>query len=231
MKQNAIAYIEFTGRDLVTGKIFDTTSEKTPKDNGIYSEKRVYGPIPVVVGLGEIIKGIDETLLQMQEGDSRKEIIAPDKGFGQRRKELIVLVPLAEFTKRKIQPFPGLIVDLNGAYGRVQSVSGGRVRVDLNNDLAGHDLEYEIKVVKEVKDLQEKAKIIVEKFFPLAEKPEAEVKDNKLVIKIGKEKAKLFSQVIPIFSKKAKEILPEIKEVEFVESKSEDKKTAVKEKT
>ncbi|MEM4256917.1 MAG: FKBP-type peptidyl-prolyl cis-trans isomerase [Candidatus Diapherotrites archaeon] len=226
MKQNSIAYIEFTGRDLVTGKIFDTTSEEVAKENNIYDQNKKYGPLPIIVGIGEIIKGIDEMLLQMEENESKKSIISADKGFGQRRKELIVLVPLAEFTKRKIQPFPGLIVEVNGAYGRVQTVSGGRVRVDLNSDLAGHDLEYEVKVVKEVKDKNEKAQIIVEKFFPLKEKPIAKIVNEKLLIEMDKSKAQKLSQVIPIFVKKVKEIMPEIKEVEFVEKEQKQEKTS-----
>ncbi|MEM4326562.1 MAG: FKBP-type peptidyl-prolyl cis-trans isomerase [Candidatus Diapherotrites archaeon] len=226
MKQNSIAYIEFTGRDLVTGKIFDTTSEEVAKENNIYDQNKKYGPLPIIVGIGEIIKGIDEMLLQMEENESKKSIISADKGFGQRRKELIVLVPLAEFTKRKIQPFPGLIVEVNGAYGRVQTVSGGRVRVDLNSDLAGHDLEYEVKVVKEVKDKNEKAQIIVEKFFPLKEKPIAKIVNEKLLIEMDKSKAQKLSQVIPIFVKKVKEMMPEIKEVEFVEKEQKQEKTS-----
>lgn len=226
MKQNSIAYIEFTGKDLVSGKIFDTTSKQVAEENKIYSEKHSYGPVPIIVGLGEIIKGIDEMLLQMQEGESKKSIIPAEKGFGERKKELIVLVPLSEFTKRKIQPFPGLIVDINGAYGRVQTISGGRVRVDLNNDLAGHDLEYEVKVVKEVKDLQEKAQIIVEKFFPLKEKPTAKIEKEKMIVRLNKEDAKKFGQVIPVFAKKVKEILPEIKTVEIAEKADTQKSKA-----
>jgi hypothetical protein len=65
-------------------------------------------------------------------------------------------MPLSEFTKRDLQPFPGMVVEIDNQKAKVQSVNGGRVRVDFNHELAGQTLTYDFKVVKILKTPQEK---------------------------------------------------------------------------
>ncbi len=225
MKGNRIVTIEFTGKELESGIIFDTTSEKIAKENKLYKENSIFRPIPVVVGKGDVLKGIDDCLLEMKEGDSKTIQLTSEKAFGARKKELIVVVPIKEFISRKIQPFPGLIVDMNGQYGKVQTVSGGRVRVDMNNELAGKNVEYEIKIVKEYTSPAEKAQIMSEKFFPLKEiKVETKLEKDNLKVKLPKEIAKQIGPLIAPFTQTMKEVIPEIKKVEIVESIDKSKK-------
>jgi hypothetical protein len=56
-----------------------------------------------------------------------------------------------------VTPVPGATFEVEGRIARIQSVSGGRVRVDLNHPLAGKELEYKVKVVSEA--TKEKDKI------------------------------------------------------------------------
>ncbi len=55
-------YINYTGK-LLNGLVFDTTVEKTAKDNNIYSSSREYAPVMIKFGAtnGEIKMGSDET--------------------------------------------------------------------------------------------------------------------------------------------------------------------------
>ena len=75
---------------------------------------------------------------------------------------------------------PGLVVELNGRQARIQSVSGGRVRIDFNHPLAGKDLDYELKIEREILQPKEQIEALYKKYFSMV--PEAE---KKLVI--GKE--------------------------------------------
>lgn len=229
MKGKSLVLLEFTGRDTLTGRVFDTTSEAIAKEAQMYKENAIFRPVPVIVGNGDVIKGIDEALKEMKEGEEKTSRFGPEKAFGERRKDLVVLVPLAEFTNRKIKPVNGLIVDMNGMYGRVTTVSGGRVRVDMNNDLAGKEVEYKLKVVKEVKEPAEKAQVLTDKFFPLRERAEAKIEANVLKVKMPKEIGKQLGPLVPAFTKTVKEIMPELKSVEIVESfdaKPAEKKAA-----
>ncbi|MFH1390841.1 MAG: peptidylprolyl isomerase [Candidatus Diapherotrites archaeon] len=230
MKEKSCVLIEFTGKISETGKIFDTTDEKTAKEHGLYKEHAVFKPIPVVIGNGDVLKGLDAALKEMKEGETKNVELSPEKAFGQRKKELVVVIPVKQFTERKIKPFPGLIVDLNGNYGRVQTVSGGRVRVDLNNDLAGKDVEYSVKIIKEIKTPKEKAEVLTKKYFPMKDKKaETKLEKDILKVKFPKELAPQVGQLLVPFTKTIKEAIPEIKSVEFVESFEEKaKKSPVK---
>ena len=221
MKRNSIVLVEFTGREAETGRVFDTTSEATAKEAGVYRENAVFAPVPTIVGKGDLLPGLEDAVLEMNEGEERKLALGPAKAFGERKKELVVIVPLQEFRKRGIQPLPGLVVDLNGTYGRVQTVSGGRVRVDMNNDLAGKEVEYDLKVVREVRDSKEKAQLLTEKFFPLKEKAETRLEGEVLAVKLPKELAKEIAPFMEPFTKMIKDVLPEVKKVEIVDSFAE----------
>ncbi|MBI4210779.1 MAG: peptidylprolyl isomerase [Candidatus Diapherotrites archaeon] len=228
MKEKSVVLVEFTGRELTTGKVFDTTSEKAAKEAGIHRENMAFRPMPVIVGNGDVLPALDEALRGMNEGESKNIRLAPEKAFGERRKDLIVVVPIREFTERKIRPLPGLIVDVNGQYGRVQTVSGGRVRIDLNSDLAGKEVEYELKIVKELKGTQEICQELAEKFFPL-KSSKAEVRAGKDGIKLKLPK-ELVQQLTPItveYTKTLRSVLPDMSEVTVVES-FEEKKAGTK---
>src|SRR3989344_470773 len=172
MKEKSVVLVEFTGTVAESGRVFDTTSREAAKAAGFYREDGVYGPMPVIVGHSDLLPGLEAALKLMSEGESKKLRLTAKEAFGERRKELAFIVPLQEFRKRGIAPVPGLVVDLNGGYGKVQTVSGGRVRVDMNSDLAGKEVDYEFRVVREVTDAKEKAQLLAEKFFPLKQKAE-----------------------------------------------------------
>ncbi|MCR4368687.1 MAG: FKBP-type peptidyl-prolyl cis-trans isomerase [archaeon] len=219
MKEKSLVLIEFTGKELESGRIFDTTNVDAAKKAGLFRENAIFGQVPVVVGNADVLKGMDDALRELKEGEMRKIILEPEKAFGNRRKELVVVIPIAEFKKRKISPVPGLIVDLNGGYGRVQTVSGGRVRVDMNSDLAGKTIEFELKIVREVKEPKEKAQVLTQKYFPLKnQKVETELVKDTLKVKIPKEIAAAVSQFVPQYIKLIKELIPEIKKVEVEDS-------------
>ncbi|MFH1256733.1 MAG: peptidylprolyl isomerase [Candidatus Diapherotrites archaeon] len=224
MEKGSIIRLSLTGRDLVTGRVFETTDEKTAKDAGIYRENASFQPITAVVGKGELIVGVDEALEQMSEGEEKTVRIPAEKAFGERKKEMIVVAPLEQFRKRKIQPFPGLVVEINGNYGRVQSVSGGRVRVDFNSELAGKEVEFRLKVENEIKGTAEKAEALAEKFFPLKEK-KAEVKLNgkELEVLLPKGLPKEFDVIKKVFEKFVLENVKEIEKIGFIEGKGNTK--------
>lgn len=226
MTGKRMVLLEFSGKELTNGKVFDTTSEKEARENGLYSENAVFAPVPVVVGNKDILPSLDEEVAGMKEGEERIVKLPPEKAFGERKKELVVVVPLQAFHSRKINPVPGLVVDLNGAMGKVQTVSGGRVRVDMNSELAGKEVEYRLKVVKEIVDDKEKVQALAEKFFPLRQKPETRLEGGVLKVKLPKEIAQQLAQLVPSFTKTVKEVVPEIKEVVAADSFEEKKEVA-----
>ena len=223
--------LEFSGKELLNGRIFDTTSEGEAKANGLFRENAVFKPVPVIVGHRDLLAGLDEEVSKMKEGEERVVRLPPAKAFGERRKDLVVVVPSQQFAEHKIRPAPGLIVDLNGTLGRVQTVSGGRVRIDMNNDLAGKEVEYKLKIVKEISSPPEKCQFLLEKFFPLrGAKAESKLdaSSGKLSVMLPKEIAAQVSQLVPVFTKTVKEVVPSITEVSVSDSLESAEKGGLK---
>ena len=150
MKEGDFVEVEYVGRIKLTGEIFDLTSEELAKKEGIHNPKHMYGPALVVIGSNMVIRGVMKELEKMEVGKERTFDVSPPEGFGMRNPKLIRIIPISKFIENKINPVPGEYFEIDGMQAKVQSVSGGRVRVDFNNPLAGKMLTYKIKILKRV---------------------------------------------------------------------------------
>ncbi|MFH1789433.1 MAG: peptidylprolyl isomerase [Candidatus Altiarchaeota archaeon] len=175
--------IDYTAQ-IKDGQVFDTTDEKKAKDAGIFDDKRTYAAAPIIVGEGQVIKGLDEALAKAKVGEKQKIEIPPEKAYGDRNPALLRIVPLKVFKKEKINPMPGMPVELDGQPARVQTVAGGRVRVDFNHDLAGKTLVYDLNVVSESATDKEKALFLVEKNFGSVEGFDVKVTGKKVEVTV-----------------------------------------------
>ena len=163
IKEGDFVLLDYTGS--TNGKVFDSTIEEVAKSSGILMEERVYRPLVVAAGKGDLIPGMDKALIGMAKGEEKKLTIEPEEGYGPRDPKLVKIVPLKIFTDNKLNPFPGMPVQLDNMTARVQSVSGGRVRVDFNHELAGRVLNFEIKVMDVITKDGDKVKAIAGQFF------------------------------------------------------------------
>jgi len=227
MEKGDIIIINYTATDKTNNKMFDSTNKEKAKEAGIFNEKIRYSPLSILVGNNELMKPLEDEIKKMKQGEEKEILLSPEKAFGKRKSELIKVLPMKEFITRNIRPVPGLTVELNDARGKIQSVSGGRVRVDFNHELAGKEIEYKVKLEKVITEEKEKIESIKEKFFAGAN---AKLKQEKTEIEVG------FNLIIPqpqlkggfvqtIFSN-----FEHIKKVRFVEEieKKEDKKAVEK---
>ncbi|MBI5459633.1 peptidylprolyl isomerase [Methanobacterium sp.] len=178
--------LEYTGKIIETGEIFDTTHEEIAEENGIHSDKKTYGPLSIIVGGGHVLKGMESELVDMEAGEEKTIQLTPEEAFGERDPQLIQLVPMSEFKKQGIKPQVGMAITSEGNTGIIRSVSGGRVRLDFNHELAGKNLEYQVKVVEIIEDETEKVKSMIDLHYPQpnldAEKHQVTIEDDKVVI-------------------------------------------------
>ena len=119
----------------------------------------------VAVGKNHVLKGFDEALQKSEVGKQGEVVVLPEKGYGERKPELVRLVPMDVFMRQGITPAPGMVVELDDMPARVQSVSGGRVRVDFNHELAGKTVTYDYKIVEELTTPLSQVSAIVAQFF------------------------------------------------------------------
>ncbi|OYT26564.1 MAG: peptidylprolyl isomerase [Candidatus Altiarchaeales archaeon ex4484_96] len=205
MADKRILKISYTA-NVKDGEIYDTTDEKKAREKGIYNEKRIYSPLTVILGENQVIEGLDKALEDMKKGEEKKVTISPEKAYGVRDSNLVRLVSLGEFKKKNITPIPGMPVELDGQHARIQTVSGGRVRVDFNHELAGKTVVFDVKVEDEAKTKKKKIDYIIERSFNSTEDfkvetikddvrielPEKVYKDKNLLIRKASLSAELF---------------------------------------
>jgi FKBP-type peptidyl-prolyl cis-trans isomerase 2 len=201
--------MEYTGRVKLTGEVFDVTSAEEAKKLGEYNEKARYGPAFVLVGGQMVVPGVEKQLLEMKLGEEREFTVSPDEGFGKRNPKLVRVVSKAEFIKQDLNPIPGVFVTIDGRQAKIQSVSGGRVRVDFNHPLAGRELDYRLKVMRLITDTAEKSQKYLEHFGFSAK---CKFADGKLTIDTEE---RLKNLIEKMFAVKMKQWMPELKDIVY----------------
>ncbi len=185
INKNEFIKVDFTGS--VNNSVFDTTSEETAKKAGIHKQGAKYGPTTIIVGSGQVLKGLDNAFLTAKTGEETSIRIKPEDGFGQRDTNKVRLVTIKNFKEQGIKPFPGMPVEINNERGRVQSVSGGRVRVDFNHELSGKPLEYVFTVHKKITEKPEQINELFKIAFPYADiaKQNIKIEEKTLTIELS----------------------------------------------
>ena len=203
--------IEFTGKTK-EGEVFDSNvKEELEKLHHGHNHPVETKPFIFCLGEGMFIKGVDEFLIGKEIGE-HKISVSPEKGFGKRDPKLIRMVPLNEFKKSNLNPIPGSVFNFDGKIGKVLTVSSGRVIIDFNNPLAGKDVEYDVKVLRKVEDLNEKIKAMNE--FLFQNNFEFKVEGKKLKLKLPSEA----KQFVELFKEKYKEIFGLEIEIEEIDN-------------
>lgn len=209
VKKGDFIEINYLGKIKSTGKVFDLTKEEDAKKYDLYSPNVKHSPKIICVGENEVIKGLDEALIDKEEKKAYTIELSSEKAFGKRNANLKKVFLTSNLKKEKIHPFPGLQLNFNGILGTVVSVGGGRTTVDFNHPLAGKELIYEIEIVKIVKDDKEKLKSIMLNGLGLTEDNyELKGENGSFGIKL---KAKIPSDIKQKFLEKVKELIPHLK--------------------
>ena len=134
IKKGSKVKVHYTGK-LANGKVFDTSVEKDP--------------LEVVVGQSGLIKGFEEGLIGMKEGEKKTIELIPEDACGQLiegRTQEVEKSALPE----EIQV--GMALQANGEVGTmvvtVKEIKEETVVLDANHPLAGKDLIFELDVVE-----------------------------------------------------------------------------------
>ena len=207
LKEGDFVEIEYIGKIQGSDVIFDTTSQ----------EKDKKGTIIVCLGHKSILKSLEDKLVGKEVGKDYKIDLNYDEAFGKKDPSLIKIIPTKVFIEKKVNPMPGLQVNIDGTIATIRSVSGGRCVVDFNHPLAGRNLTYDVKIIKYINDLKEKVSGIIKLDFPF-------IGDFKL----ENDNLTLYSEMLDnkikdIVKERILELLPEIKNISFEELKKEDK--------
>src|SRR3989344_9280008 len=165
VKEKDFIEIDYTARTREVNIIFDTTQEEVAKKEGVHGNHSHYHPAVICLGEGMMLKPVEDSLVGKETGKEYGIEIKSEDAFGRKNAKLIQMIPLNKFRQQKIQPVPGLQLNIDGMFGIVKTVSGGRCYVDFNHPLAGKDLIYSVKINRIVEDDKDKLKSLLDGHF------------------------------------------------------------------
>jgi len=222
IKNGDFVLIDYVLKIKDNNEIFDVTIEEQAKAANAYSPEQVYEPRLIMVGQGWVLRGIDEALVDAEEGQEKDLEITPEKAFGERDGTRVRIVPARELTRQGVTPRPGARVEVGGQLATIRSVGSGRVTIDYNHPLAGKTLSAKIYVRRLVSDPVERIRELVHRRIRNVSKDKFIISNlgNLVTIELPEES---FTLEDIQFAKKglAKEIakyLPEVTTVQFIES-------------
>ena len=128
--------VHYNGR-FETGEMFDSSEGRDP--------------MAFTVGKGQLIKGFEDAVVGMTEGDTKTVTISPAEAYGERREDAYVDLP-KDKKPDELELELGMQIKLVDPQGRthlglVDSILEDVVRIDLNHPLAGKTLVFDIHVV------------------------------------------------------------------------------------
>jgi FKBP-type peptidyl-prolyl cis-trans isomerase 2 len=123
----------------------------TLDDGTVFDSSEGKEPIAFEAGSGQVIKGFDNAVIDMKNGEEKKINIKSTEAYGDVNPALVKKVPKAALQGQ--EPKPGMMLLLQAPDGRkfparITEVTDKEITIDLNHPLAGKNLNFDIKVVE-----------------------------------------------------------------------------------
>ncbi|SDJ25013.1 FKBP-type peptidyl-prolyl cis-trans isomerase SlyD [Halovenus aranensis] len=157
--------LEYTARTIEDGQLVDTTSQEVAEEEGIDDDEREFGPRTIVLGQGHIFASVEDDIRGEEVGTEGTVTVPAGEAFGEFEEDQVRTI-----SKDKIPEddrYPGAQVTVDGDDGFVETIVGGRARVDFNHPLAGDDIEYDYEIADTVDDRMEMAEGLVDMYLGL----------------------------------------------------------------
>jgi FKBP-type peptidyl-prolyl cis-trans isomerase SlyD len=155
--------LAYTARTVDGGQLVDTTDEEVAEDEGVEDQQESFEPRIIAVGAGHIFDAVEEDFIGGEPGDSGSVTVPAVEAFGEYDEGEVRTVSADRIPED--DRYPGGHVDIDGEHGHVETIIGGRARVDFNHPLAGEDVEYDYEVLDTVEDRLERAQGMLGMYF------------------------------------------------------------------
>ena len=166
-KKGQLILLEYTAKIKDSGEIFETTSEEEAKKHSLHDPNVKYMPKLVSVGESWVLKGLDDALPDVKEGEKKTIEVSPDKGFGTRDKGKIRMIPLRKLGEDAEKVSVGDTVEVDNKKGIIRYIGSGRVQIDYNHRFAGKTILYDINVKKSLDSDDDKILEILKSRIPV----------------------------------------------------------------
>jgi len=135
-KENSVVGIEYEVKEAGTTEIVDSNKGAQP--------------LEFVMGKGQIIPGLENALVGMNEGESADILVKAADAYGEVNPEAVQVLPIEQFEGVDLQE--GMTLYGQGENGQtvqvvVKSFNDKEVTIDFNHPLAGKDLMFSVTVL------------------------------------------------------------------------------------
>lgn len=135
IKKGDTVFVHYTGT-LEDGTEFDSSEDREP--------------LEFIMGAGAVIPGFEAAVEGKEKGETVSVTIPPEKAYGARNEEMVIIVPRAEVPDH-IEPEEGMMLQIALEEGEldvvISRVTDAEIELDGNHPLAGQGLNFDIRVV------------------------------------------------------------------------------------
>ncbi|HLC81064.1 MAG TPA: peptidylprolyl isomerase [Candidatus Nanoarchaeia archaeon] len=221
--KNDFIELSYTGR-LADGTVFDTTEKNVAEQNHLPIKDLNITNLIICIGENQVLPGLDKELAGKNIGQQYEVSLAPEQAFGKRDIKKMKIVPMSTFIEHKVQPQPGLQIDVDGQRGLVVRVSGGRIIVNFNHFLAGREVLYTYRIIRKITAADEKISAYLANMLQISgQKIEVKVEQEKAEVSLPLEFPMALTEIL---TKKLMEITG-MKGITFRKLESSQSKTTV----
>ncbi|EMA45092.1 FKBP-type peptidyl-prolyl cis-trans isomerase [Halococcus saccharolyticus] len=155
--------LAYTARSVENDQLVDTTDQDVAEEEGVDDQQQTFEPRVIAVGAGHLFDAVEQDFIGGEAGDSGSVTVPAAEAFGEYDEEEVRTISAEKIPED--DRYPGGHVDIEGEHGHVNTIIGGRARVDFNHPLAGEDVEYDYEVLDTVDDRIERAEGMLGMYF------------------------------------------------------------------
>jgi FKBP-type peptidyl-prolyl cis-trans isomerase SlyD len=156
--------LDYTARTVEGGQLVDTTDPEVAEEEGV-ADQGTFEPRVIVLGSGHLFEAVEEDIIGREAGDSGSVTIPAGEAFGEYDESEVETVSASKIDED--DRYPGARIQIDGRQGTLETIIGGRARVDFNHPLAGEEIEYEYEIVDVVEDQLERARGLLNMFLDM----------------------------------------------------------------
>ena len=138
VKNGDTVKVHYTGT-LTDGTEFDSSHKRNQ-------------PIEFSVGAGQMIKGFDNAVIGMEEGEEKSITISPNEAYGEVNEQAVMNIP-KENLSDDFNFSEGDMVNTQTQTGQqlqavIRKIEEEQVTLDFNHPLAGQELNFDLQLVE-----------------------------------------------------------------------------------
>ncbi|PSP80373.1 peptidylprolyl isomerase [Halobacteriales archaeon QS_4_69_225] len=156
--------LDYTARTVEGEQLVDTTDPEIAEEEGV-DDQGDFEPRTIVLGEGHLFPAVEDDVRGGEVGDGGSVVVGAAEAFGEYDEEEVETVSADKIDED--DRYPGARVRVDGQQGVLETIIGGRARVDFNHPLAGEDIEYDYEVLEVVDDDLEQAEGLLDMFLEL----------------------------------------------------------------